>query len=201
MKSRIDSPLPGRLTRRTATVTISAPDSSCAWRMISLLEYLPVPTMSRDVKSLPPSTRFVSCISTTSHGPNDFHAVTVAQRHRGVRRLRRDLAVHRDRGVLALDREVCEEALEAEPVGDLHLAPVDGDLHRDENGRSPCRGCGRVCSRRVPFAGITRSRFEGSRAAPGSQESSPHDARAEYTSAGSPPQVASRLTWRESDAT
>src|SRR5262249_15037727 len=39
------------------------------------------------------------------------------------------------------------------------------------------RGCGRVCSRRVPFAGITRSRFEGSRAAPGSQESSPHDAR------------------------
>src|SRR3989441_3388683 len=31
--------------------------------MISLLEYLPVPTMSRDVKSLPPSTRFVSCIS------------------------------------------------------------------------------------------------------------------------------------------
>src|SRR5207245_3141339 len=123
MKSRIDSPLPGRLTRRTATVTISAPDSSCAWRMISLLEYLPVPTMSRDVKSLPPSTRFVSCISTTSHGPNDFHAVTVAQRHRGVRRLRRDLAVHRDRVGLALGREGVGEALEAGRFGGLQFVP------------------------------------------------------------------------------
>src|SRR3989440_3106386 len=140
MKSRIDSPLPGRLTRRTATVTISAPDSSWAWRMISFVEYLPVPTMSRDVKSLPPRTRFVSCISTASHGSNDFHAVTVAQRHRGVRRPRRDLAVHRHRGELALDREVREEGLDAEPVGDLHLAPVDRDLHRDENGRSPVEG-------------------------------------------------------------
>src|SRR5437762_2949805 len=157
MKSRIDSPLPGRLTRRTATVTISAPDSSCAWRMISLLPYLPVPTMSRDVKSLPPSTRFVSCISTppahvaarlaarpATHGSDDLNAVALAQRHRRVRGLRRDLAVHRHRGVVALDREVAEQRLDAEPIGHLHLAPVHGDLHRNENGRSPCRGCGRV---------------------------------------------------------
>src|SRR5436853_6961112 len=60
MKSRIDSPLPGKLTRRMATVTIWAPDSSWACRMISFDEYLPVPTMSRDENSLPPITRFVS---------------------------------------------------------------------------------------------------------------------------------------------
>src|SRR5215813_4497505 len=136
MKSRIDSPLPGRLTRRTATVTISAPDSSCAWRMMSLLGYLPVPTMSRDVKSLPPSTRFVSYMLPAPHWPNDFHAVSLAQRHRGVRRLRRDLAVDRHRRELALHREVIEERTDAEPVGDLHLASVDGDLHQNENGRS-----------------------------------------------------------------
>ena len=43
------------------------------------------------------------------------------------------------------------------------------------------RGCGRVSNpRRVPFAGIIQIRFEGSRAAPGSQESSPHDGQPKY---------------------
>src|SRR5437773_10775000 len=167
MKSRMESPLPGRLTRRTAMVTISAPDSSCAWRMISLLAYLPVPTISREVKSLPPSTRFVSCISITScqiswlgsrrrsprtaatHGPNDFDAVAVAQRHRGVRGLRRDLAVDGHRRVLALHRQMGEQRFDAEPIGNLHLAPVHRDLHGNENGRSPIEGA--AASVRVMF--------------------------------------------------
>jgi len=36
------------LTRRTATVTISAPDASTAAAFSSKLLYLPVPTISRD---------------------------------------------------------------------------------------------------------------------------------------------------------
>jgi hypothetical protein len=41
------------LTRRTATVTISAPDASTAAAFCSKLLYLPVPTISREVKVRP----------------------------------------------------------------------------------------------------------------------------------------------------
>jgi enoyl-CoA hydratase/carnithine racemase len=52
--------VPGTVRRRTATTTISAPDSSSASRMASCEENFPVPTMSRDVNSRPPRTRLVS---------------------------------------------------------------------------------------------------------------------------------------------
>src|SRR5713226_10219395 len=60
MKSSSDSPCPGRFTRLTATVTIWAPEASMASRMFSKDGYLPVPTMSRDLNSLPPSQSDVS---------------------------------------------------------------------------------------------------------------------------------------------
>jgi hypothetical protein len=41
------------LTRRTATVTISAPEASTAAAFCSKLLYLPVPTISRDAKLCP----------------------------------------------------------------------------------------------------------------------------------------------------
>jgi hypothetical protein len=47
-------------TRRTATVTISEPEASYAWDMTAYEEYLPVPTMSRDVNVLPAITKGVS---------------------------------------------------------------------------------------------------------------------------------------------
>src|SRR5205807_837041 len=104
MKSRIDSPLPGSATRRTATVTISAPDSSIACFMTSFEAYLPVPTMSRELKSLPPSTRFVSYILLPSaHGSDDLDLVAFRKLYGAVLALRRDLAVDGHRGVLALD--------------------------------------------------------------------------------------------------
>ena len=40
-------------TRRTATVTISAPEASTAAAFCSKLLYLPVPTIRREVKVLP----------------------------------------------------------------------------------------------------------------------------------------------------
>ena len=48
------------LTRRTATVTISAPDASTAAAFCSKLLYLPVPTMSRDWKVRPATDQLSS---------------------------------------------------------------------------------------------------------------------------------------------
>src|ERR1035438_6287734 len=57
MKSSRDSMERSRLTRRTATVTISAPEASRAAWVSGPLRYLPVPTMRRDWKALPAMTR------------------------------------------------------------------------------------------------------------------------------------------------
>src|SRR5687767_15010435 len=47
-------------TRRTATVTMSAPEAACAWAITACEGYLPVPTMSREVKVRPAMTKGVS---------------------------------------------------------------------------------------------------------------------------------------------
>src|SRR4029450_3311873 len=107
----IDSPL-GRLTRRTATVMISVPDASCASRMTSMEEYFPVPTISRDVNSLPPRTRLVSYMTLSSpHRTDDLHLVAFGQCDRRVGALGRDVAVDGDRRVLALDVQEREQAV------------------------------------------------------------------------------------------
>src|SRR2546421_6826836 len=80
MWSRIDSPL-GRLTRRTATVMISVPEASWASRITSIEAYLPVPTISRDVNSLPPSTRFVSYMPLPPAFPAHGSAPFTSHRH------------------------------------------------------------------------------------------------------------------------
>src|SRR3990172_4823524 len=49
-----------RFTRRTATVTTSAPDASMARTMASLDWYLPVPTMRREWRVRSPMTSGVS---------------------------------------------------------------------------------------------------------------------------------------------
>src|SRR5688572_28207037 len=117
MKSRIESPWPGRLTRRTATVIISAPDSSCASRMTSLDEYLPVPTMRREVYSLPPRTSVVSVIMlSASHGPDDLDPVAVPQRHRGIARLGRDFAIDGHGRELPPDVEMRQQPVHAQRV-------------------------------------------------------------------------------------
>ncbi len=51
--SRFSGPRLFRSTRRTATVTISAPDASWASFMTWKLGYFPVPTMSRERNSRP----------------------------------------------------------------------------------------------------------------------------------------------------
>src|SRR5687768_9451897 len=131
MRSRMDSPWPGRLTRRTATVIISAPDSSCASRMISLDAYLPVPTMSRDVYSLPPRTRVVSVIMLSApHRSDDLDLVALTQRHRRILRFRCDLAVDSDGGELPAHVEMREQRVDAEGVRDFHRRTVHHDRHK-----------------------------------------------------------------------
>src|SRR5215831_2061070 len=106
------------------------------------------------------------------HGSHDLDLVAALEARLGVLRLGRDLTVDGHRCVLALDLEVVEEPVDAEPVGELDLVAVDADDHKKTAPRR-VRWLDTRVSRRVPFAGITQCRFEGSRAAPGSQETSP----------------------------
>src|SRR6478735_8312028 len=86
-------------TRRTATVTISAPDASTAaafsWRLL----YLPVPTISREVKVRPATVQlseFSDCRAFTSAASDemdDFIIVAVRDLHSAQRRARNDLEV------------------------------------------------------------------------------------------------------------
>ncbi len=55
-----------RSTRRTATVTTSAPAASMARTISSLLRYLPVPTISRERSSRPAITNGVSVPCSTT---------------------------------------------------------------------------------------------------------------------------------------
>jgi hypothetical protein len=59
---------------------------------------------------------------------------------------------------------------------------IQDAAHKDERPL-PIEGAAADSARRVPFARITGIRFEGSRAAPGSQESSPHGDDSEYSTA------------------
>src|SRR5687768_12920469 len=68
------------LTRRTATVTISAPDASTAAAFSSKLLYLPVPTISREVK-VRPATLQLSGTSAASDEMDDLEPVAVRGGH------------------------------------------------------------------------------------------------------------------------
>src|SRR5262245_14566017 len=82
-------------TRRTATVTISAPDASCACAITANDEYLPVPTINRDLKVRPAITNGASvnaqlptnheslianhqCSLAAAYEVHDLHGVAVA---------------------------------------------------------------------------------------------------------------------------
>src|SRR6185503_16152144 len=64
-------------TRRTATVTMSAPDASCACAITACDEYLPVPTMSREVNVRPAMTNGVSVNAQLPTTPNSQSPIVV----------------------------------------------------------------------------------------------------------------------------
>src|SRR5262249_14882025 len=147
--------------------------------------YFPVPTISRDRNERPPSTNGSSHIALSSsirrsladsaagHRTDDLHPITLAQDRRRVRPPGGHLAVERHRGEATGHLELPQELLQGRPVADLERLAVDDDPHRRKS-RTGAR-CGLPSlvvgrPRRVPFAGITQGRFEGSRTPrPGSQ--------------------------------
>src|SRR3989454_463331 len=90
-----------RSTRRTATVTISAPDASIARAIVSLSRYFPVPTMRREWNERPPMVNGVSRIvsiavvmrSTPSHEMHQLDRVARPDGHCPERRTPHDRAV------------------------------------------------------------------------------------------------------------
>src|SRR2546427_12132083 len=89
------------LTRRTATVTTSAPEASMAFWVSMKSLYLPVPTHSRERNSMPAivnRSSFMTHVPPTADEPDDFHAVPFAQRCSWERLTVHDLEaqLHRD---------------------------------------------------------------------------------------------------------
>src|SRR6185503_2898903 len=85
-------------TRRTATVTISAPAASVARRVSSNERYFPEPVISRDWYDLPASTNGSSSAicSPAADEMDDLDRVAVVEHRVGVGRSGDDLAIHLD---------------------------------------------------------------------------------------------------------
>src|SRR6185369_3136607 len=118
-------------TRRTATVTISAPLASTARRVSSKFLYLPVPTISRERYSRPASTNgsFNICFSTSADELYDLDAIAVADRPGGVLGARHDVAIHLDRDPTASEAKLREQVGDRSTVGDEPLLSVDDHGH------------------------------------------------------------------------
>src|SRR5688572_30930156 len=90
------------LTRRTATVTISAPEASTAAAFCAKSLYLPVPTISREVKVRPATVQLSALMSVTafmspaSDEMDDLVIVAVFDLDLPKRRARHDLEVALD---------------------------------------------------------------------------------------------------------
>src|SRR5713226_8731687 len=89
------SPFACRSSRRTATVTICAPDASSAAFMVGKSLYLPVPTTRREVKRCPPSTKS-SMSSASAHERDDLQHVVLREQLLDVTRLLHHQAVALD---------------------------------------------------------------------------------------------------------
>src|SRR3712207_2761618 len=71
--SKKDSSRRSSGTRRTASVTISAPEALCAAFISSKLRYLPVPTMRRDENGRPPTSNFSGEMETAVDMNENLH--------------------------------------------------------------------------------------------------------------------------------
>ena len=131
-------------TRRTATVTMSAPDASCACAITACDEYLPVPTMSRDVNVRPAivkeyqlprrasmcSRNAVSCVSSlwrvasaAAHEIHDFDPIAVADERGRERVALEDREVVFDGDAPRIDLEPLEQLLRPTAAGRARRVP------------------------------------------------------------------------------
>src|SRR3989442_3735202 len=120
------------LTRRTATVTTSAPDASMAFWVSTKSLYLPVPTQSRERNSMPAivnRSSFMLCVLSTADEPDDFHAVPVAQRcaREGLTVHHREVQLHGDS--FGGNAQVGQERSDQGSVRHLTRLSIQGDAH------------------------------------------------------------------------
>jgi hypothetical protein len=132
------------LTRRTATVTISAPLSSTAARVSAKSLYFPVPTISRDLNDFPPRSKeeesliFVSGIFVTanlvSSAADEIDYLDVVARlddGRGVAGLGDNLAIDLDCDTALARVEALEQRAESKVAVDgIRITVEDDGWHR-----------------------------------------------------------------------
>src|SRR6185369_9547324 len=120
-------------TRRTATVTISAPDASTAAAFSSRLLYLPVPTISRDVKVRPATVQLsgeTDCgafNSASSNKMHDLERIAVSDGDLAQSCARDDLEIALTRALLRVETQLTEHRGDAESAG--HSPPLTVNLN------------------------------------------------------------------------
>src|SRR3954462_6664046 len=114
------------LTRRTATVTISAPEASTAAAFWAKSLYLPVPTISREAK-VRPATCQMSSISAPAHEGDDLIIVAVLDLDVGEGRARDDLQIALDGDATRLETQLQRQLGDAHALGHAAVLAVDAD--------------------------------------------------------------------------
>src|SRR5881296_3303986 len=120
------------LTRRTATVTTSAPDASMAFWVSTKSLYLPVPTQSRERNSMPAivnRSSFMTCVLPATDEPDDFHAVAVGQRCSRERLPVHDLEVPLHGDSFGWNAQIGQERCDRLPIRHLTRLSIQGDAH------------------------------------------------------------------------
>src|SRR5258705_1936036 len=119
-----------RSTRRTATVTISAPEASMARRIVALSGYLPVPTIRRDWNVRPPIVSGVSCIvaSSPSHEVHQPRRVAGGAPAGPQRPPAHDLAVVLDDHGARVERQLGQQLEQGHARRHGPGLPVDDDV-------------------------------------------------------------------------
>src|SRR6185436_3049138 len=110
-------------TRRTATVTISAPDASTAAAFSSRLLYLPVPTISRDVNVRPATVQLSDDMlcgafnSTSSDEMDDLERIALGHRDVAQGTAGHDLQIALNGDLSRVEPELAEHRRDAETAG------------------------------------------------------------------------------------
>src|SRR5512147_2844611 len=113
---RLSLPASVMFTRRTATVTISAPAASMARRVSSKSLYFPVPTISRERYALPPISKLsLTALSPSADEMHDLDDVAGSQRPPRVLVARQHFLVQLDRQAAAAQRQLRDQIGDGDP--------------------------------------------------------------------------------------
>lgn len=120
-------------TRRTATVTISAPEAAWACAMMACDGYLPVPTINRDVNVRPAMTNGVSVNRLPSTDEvDDLHRIALANQDVGKRWALDDVQVVFHGDASWIDVELREQRRHRLRTVELEPFAVECDRHCNE---------------------------------------------------------------------